>query len=421
MSQWPAKLIKTIFFFICFCLLLRMIFKEVLRYRKNDDASSIAFKKFNESPQDKYPTFTLCFQGNRVDAKWRETIYNNKLLAASGNTPSKYWKMITGNKNATKEEIRNLPDFSSITIKLRSMIKEFSTIDDNNRAINEWRLRNNTFSSPSKSNPLIALTDSSEWPFYITYQSPDKVCFSRKVAFEQNVIKLYDRVTLASAMLDKLSGQGLVFLYVHYEGHMIRNFGKEVAFLSLTEKSGDINKTLRIKISAVNVIRRRSDAKTACNPNVDDQDTVFRNSVMKKSGCIPPYWRTMSNGSQLGLSLCSSSNQLEKAYVYTRNGSLRKELLSDDNTPCTEMTVSSSIEMKTDKKDLLLVFHYRSDNYMETTNTRAYHFESLWSSLGGLVGLFMGFSLLQLPGVLSTLWSLMINVITRKNKLQQLA
>ena len=96
----------------------------------NEDSSSISFKEFNLSPQDTYPSFTLCFQGDKGD-----TIYN-----ASKNESLQYWKTITGKINATEKVIDNMPDFSSITIKLRNMIKEFYTVDESNHKINKWEL-----------------------------------------------------------------------------------------------------------------------------------------------------------------------------------------------------------------------------------------------------------------------------------------
>ena len=37
-----------------------MVYSEVLHFLKNDDSSSIGYKEFNETPEDRYPTFSLC-------------------------------------------------------------------------------------------------------------------------------------------------------------------------------------------------------------------------------------------------------------------------------------------------------------------------------------------------------------------------
>ena len=87
--------------------------------------------------------------------------------------------------------------------------------------------------------------------------------------------------------------------------------------------------------------------------------------------------------------------------MYSQSPAVRREIFNK-NEPCTEMSVSSSIEAKTNKSDLILVFHYRAKNYMETTNTRAYILGDLVSSAGGFVGMFLGFGLFQLPEIFSS-------------------
>ena len=48
----------------CFMLAVYLTILQILRYLENNDASVIAFKRFNEPLGDKYPTFTFCFGGD---------------------------------------------------------------------------------------------------------------------------------------------------------------------------------------------------------------------------------------------------------------------------------------------------------------------------------------------------------------------
>ena len=61
--------------------------------------------------------------------------------------------------------------------------------------------------------------------------------------------------------------------------------------MTMTKESGDLSKELIIKISGVNVIRKRPDAKETCNPKADDQDAYFRSFIIEKVGCTPPHWK----------------------------------------------------------------------------------------------------------------------------------
>ena len=49
-------------------------------------------------------------------------------------------------------------------------------------------------------------------------------------------------------------------------------------------------------------------------------------------------------------------------------------------------------------KDVLSIdVEYSKQTFQEITNNRAFGFESFWSSVGGFVGIFLGYSLMQLP------------------------
>ena len=52
---------------------------------------------------------------------------------------------------------------------------------------------------------------------------------------------------------------------------------------------------------------------------------------------------------------------------------------------------------------------YMDKTYKETTNRRDFGFETFWSSIGGFTGIFLGFSLLQIP-------DLVVNFISKANK-----
>ena len=69
--------------------------------------------------------------------------------------------------------------------------------------------------------------------------------------------------------------------------------------------------------------------------------------------------------------------------------------------PCDKMTVSANIERtKTNEKYadklMLLRFHFVSEDYQEIVNLRDFGFEAFWSSIGGFMGMFLGYSCLQI-------------------------
>ena len=72
--------------------------------------------------------------------------------------------------------------------------------------------------------------------------------------------------------------------------------------------------------------------------------------------------------------------------------------------PCDEMSIGINAYQTTKPTESLInqsifeiTIKYPEKTYYEITNNQAFGFESFWSSVGGFVGIFLGFSLLQLP------------------------
>ena len=84
----------------------------------------------------------------------------------------------------------------------------------------------------------------------------------------------------------------------------------------------------------------------------------------------------------------------------------KRAIFDSYKQPCDYMTVTTGVLQK--KPDygfhLVLNFVYMDDFYQEIVNVRDFGFESFWSGIGGFVGIFLGYSLLQIPDLLHDLW-----------------
>ena len=76
MIQKLFPILKFTVFALYFSVLIYFICKDVKRYIDNEDSSSIAFRKFNAGPRDKYPVATFCLSGGTEGNLF---IYNEKL------------------------------------------------------------------------------------------------------------------------------------------------------------------------------------------------------------------------------------------------------------------------------------------------------------------------------------------------------
>ena len=81
------------------------------------------------------------------------------------------------------------------------------------------------------------------------------------------------------------------------------------------------------------------------------------------------------------------------------------------NPPCNEMKLAVTYDKQSifahEQKFLFITFIYTDKNYQEIVNVREFRLESLWSSVGGFVGIFVGTSLSHLPSLIATNWTWM--------------
>ena len=196
-------------------------------------------------------------------------------------------------------------------------------------------------------------------------------------------------------MLTDLPDTGFLYIYIHYPGHAIRTLGKEVYSLRLTSQY--VKKRMVIRISGITVLRRRTDARIPCNASLENEDHEYQKRIIRKVGCVPPYW-VSSHLPTSKYKMCTSTSELSKAYNHSRFGNVKQSLEQND-PPCEEMIVSTSVDLQYGN-DLNMNFQYRTDQYLEITNKRDFGVTNLWSSIGGFVGIFLGYSLLQLPEII---------------------
>ena len=85
--------VKTTFSLGCFALATYYGITQVIRYVKNDDLSTIHKRIFNEAPENLYPTFSICLQGN--DIYWKN---EKSLFELTGLISSQYVDLLQGER-----------------------------------------------------------------------------------------------------------------------------------------------------------------------------------------------------------------------------------------------------------------------------------------------------------------------------------
>ena len=95
---------------------------------------------------------------------------------------------------------------------------------------------------------------------------------------------------------------------------------------------------------------------------------------------------------------CDSPRDLKEANIHIKD---TKAILSENDIPCDEMmvlTIDSTINHPSFiPKDISIQFIYTEKIYEEIKYLRAIGFGNWLSNVGGYVGIFLGYSMMQLP------------------------
>ena len=166
------KVISTTVGAFCFIMADYMTVKQILQYTKNNDVSTIGFEKFNESPKDVYPTFTLCFEDNFEVGKLFDA---QRLNETAGITPKEYSDILLGkdeqelsnpfeSRSRTMKDVLSI-DFEDATVGIQELFSQFMATGNKHSEV-----RTQYFVKTGEYGPL-------KLAFYTSYQDPTNICY----------------------------------------------------------------------------------------------------------------------------------------------------------------------------------------------------------------------------------------------------
>ena len=417
----------------CIVIAIWMSIDQIIRYLENEDKASVTYKKFHDSPRDRYPTYSICFEvKKRPIAKFSPTnFYNDTYLQNNFNmTKLDYLSLLWGDFSiqASSKELKkkfNEADLSKIDYEEaakhpknvisdylvgyntgihsripRKLMKAMSVIH-NQSWINpeEFDLKM-TMVWKNLKDEKFKESFSKEFPFYKSYQDDVRICLTRYDVYRHEITRDFEHIThwtWKNDYFDKIA------IFMHHPGQGVRHFFQKFQSKALTERNTrkltekDFN-VMKFSINHVSVLRNRPDANKPCDPYHIDDEKMY-SAIFRIIPCVPPFWKIF-RPKQSNKSECKTGFEIQEAMKIV------KQTQWGDATPfisqpCDKMTVSANIERtKTDGKYadklMLLRFHFVSEDYQEIVNLRDFGFEAFWSSIGGFMGMFLGYSCLQI-------------------------
>ena len=381
---------------ICFVIVAVSICHLIARWFRNHDRSSIGFKEYNDSPSDRYPTFSFCVHstGNGVLYDY----FSDELMYKYHIAHETYELLLRGEEGTQRVQymdFRNIShiDVKNYTLKLIDVVQsmKFKT-NDANQSLEYNKYDGNM---PDEEDP--------DWPFYIGHLDPTTLCYTRKSAFVADVRRKDDFVLFMLPKLREWNKYLYFRVYIHHPGQLTRVFDKPI-FNSILDTVNRQNNHLIFSLAQVTVLRKRFNAMIPCDPDLEDDELKLKLQIMKRAGCTPNYWMSLIPNKYL-MKECSTSSEMAKVFEDITN---MKKVFKTYKQPCDEMKVVTSLQRQpygySGEAYMYVEFFYMDENYQEIVNQRDFTLAGFWSSTGGFVGMILGYSLMQLPDVVGRIW-----------------
>ena len=415
------NVVYKVVYFTCLAASIFMVTEHLRKYFENKDTSSVEFKKFQNERTNVYPSLTICFSVDAVHmfkdfARKNGNISSHDLSSALKGQP----EHITNIKKAVK--------ILKKVIELKNGDKIFST------AMNGLIVGYNEKYFLHQGSEVIGnktgvvgsrlLTNSSI--FFLSYQDPGMRCFTRNLTYEPGLVIRRESMILDLTTLKQL-GLSLMLIYVHHRHQLVRTMEAPSLVIRTPTEYNNENEFKQIRINNIRVFRMRPNSKERCNENLLNDDGEWMRAVSQSVGCIPVYWKYMVSENY------HLDNLMDQKTPICKTFSAYKEIyfnfiLNKWNTtanryipPCNKMKVSSDVQISAHNypsvsKILqsgnlnILQFLYLTNEYEEIMNVRSVDLEDLFSQIGGSVGILLGYSILQIPTLISMMNRLIFGI-----------
>lgn len=264
---------KFFFWGICAILAAYFVNKQIKKYYENMDKPIMSFKKFNSSPKDKYPTYTICFENldksncdkkfsnddkiNECRKKLSGRLLNEKYLQDHENlSRHDYEDFLHGKGEHSKHKILEDVSFEKASKGIDELISGYKLTNINGSS-NE--ITNCNFNSTSNDDGNITTSD--KCPFYRIYQDPDRICLSRHEKF-------MSQGTYSSEVIDLVRSDLKFSIFIHYPGQGMRTFFKRFlmkqAFSAVLSPSAKLRlpTNAQFQLSGIKLLRKRTDGNS---------------------------------------------------------------------------------------------------------------------------------------------------------------
>ena len=385
-AKWAFKIIgllwsmtKWVFKIFCLILTLTLSVRGINRYLKDYDMTTIGTKQYSNNKIDMLPAISLCFH-----QRFEEAAFQRLGLNVTGED---YQKFLVGDhfdKTMLKIKYDDVTtNISDITI-LEQLEFENKTpvyiIGDARPNIEGWKAPYSSFSWVN-------------WGFFVK-------CFTLEIPdVKIHTLHWYlDRKVFPNGIRPQFGTFSILF---HYPNQILDSINTITRQWS--PKTQDQNYWININIRGMNVFRRRYKAHLDnCIQDWKNYDIIMVEKHIAAIGCKAPYQKTMNDWP-----ICDSQEKMKKTLYPIKTGYV---------PPCRTIEMIDYQQSETDAATLgvtyipvggknwtqwfSITYMFINDKFTVSINKQKMDFESLVGYIGGYVGLFTGFAVTEIPGML---------------------
>ena len=385
---------------ICYLATLSLLGFCLYIFCKDEDISEVIYRKYGDDIASLYPSFSFCVKQdeNYVDQD-RIRNYSKALNSSS------YLSHLVG--SIDNDEMYNI-SYNEVTKSLLDHLvyaEAFDTYDaDEMVGIKLKSIHEISF----------PLSNMRQMARCITFDLPNNGL--NKLQFVSLVLR---QKIFPNQIRPKV---GNFFVSIHHPNKFYRPIIAAKYNWPKRSKNDSNYYAMDFSIKSMEVLHRRDKTSESCQ-EYNNYDNVFKEKLVEKIGCYPPYWSYDGE-----IPRCRTSDKLKKftkAILKAITGILDiSEFIAQ---PCIDLRKLmfdyeefevSSEEMKqvlpkmntSHENRLMIITLSFLDPYLKVIKqTRAFGIESLIGNIGGYMGLLLGVSIIQLPRFCSHLYKLILN------------
>ena len=393
-----SSLILSLYQILCIVATFTLVIWCVYLYLLDKDVSTISYQKFHSNEESIYPSISLCFGIKEDELKEKLNHY--------GVNSSLYFKFLRG--NYFSEELSRIP-YENVTFNPADhllgikMHQEYGTNGLKN--INQSYFYNhltNEISPQLKRSKLIRIDPFNHW-YSVIYK-----CFTVDVPIINDQHLSWISITMKKSVFPgnvrprSIHDGGLFMVSIGYPNQRLRFSHRKTTWKSEIT-NGSYN--LKFQVRGMEVMQYRYKSSEPCDEDWINYDDHARKAIIRENKCIPSYWK---DHYRLDFPPCSTAAQIKNFYM-DKNWNKHTHpcrILTKVSYSLSEYAVTrygSAYGEEFRNNHFNVEFYFPKASYKEIRLVRSLDTQTLIGNAGGYIGLFLGYTILQIPSLLGIL------------------